>query len=67
MSSKKTASVAGKILTNPKNSRAAKSSDATEITQRSLSRSYGVTVKSGKAINRTVATHRDALKRLADR
>lgn len=67
MTTKKKATVAGKILTNPKSSRAAKSAAASALTQRPQSKSYSVTVKSGKAISRTVATHRDALKRLANR
>lgn len=67
MTSKKRASVAGKFLTNPKNARAVKSAAASVLTQRPQSKSYSVTVKSGKVISSTVATHRDALKRLADR
>ncbi|MGC1496840.1 MAG: hypothetical protein WA790_13600 [Sulfitobacter sp.] len=67
MTTKKKASVAGKVLANPKGSKAAKSLAGSVLTQRSQSKSYSVTAKSGKAISRTVATHRDALKRLADR
>lgn len=43
--------------------RTAKNSAASALTQRG----HTVTAKSGKVINRTVTTHRDALKRLADR
>lgn len=67
MTAKKKASVAGKLLTNPKNSGTAKSSAASALLQHPQSKPYGVTVKSGKVISRTVATQRDALKRLADR
>ena len=67
MTTKKNASVAGKVLTTSKSSRATKSLAASVLTQRYQSKSCSVTAKSGKAISRTVATHRDALKRLADR
>ena len=64
MTKKKKASVAGETLANPKTARTAA---ASALTQRSQSKSYNVTAKSGTVISRTVATHRDALKRLADR
>jgi hypothetical protein len=67
MTSKRKASVAGKVLTDPDNSGAAKSSDAGALLQRPKSKPSNVTLKSGKVISRTMATHRDALKRLADR
>ncbi len=67
MTTKKKTSAAGKTLTNPKSSRAAKSAAASALTQRPQFNSHSVTTKSGQVISRTVATHRDALKRLADR
>lgn len=68
MTTKKNASVAGKSLTNPNSSRADKTAAASALTQRPQSNSYSVvTSKSGQIISRTVTTHRDALKRLADR
>ena len=62
MTTTKKAHVARKTLGNPK-ARTAKSSTASALTQRG----HSVTAKSGKVISRTVTTHRDALKRLADR
>ena len=44
-----------------------KSVAANAHAQRSLSKSLDVTPKSSKVIDQTVLTHRDALKRLADR
>lgn len=67
MATKKTASATGKTLTNPKSSRATKSSAASALIERSQYKSHTVTHKSGQVISRTVTTHRDALKRLADR
>lgn len=67
MTTKKKTSVAGKILTKPKSSRDAKGVAASALTQRPQSNTYSVTAKSGQIISRTVATHRNALKRLADR
>jgi hypothetical protein len=62
MTTHKKAHVAGKILTEPK-AGAAKSLAAIVLTQRG----HTVSAKSGKAISRTVSTHRDALERLANR
>ena len=67
MKSKTTTSVAGKVLTTSNGKHGAKSIAASALTQRSLTKSLNVTNTSGKVIVRSVATHRDALKRLADR
>jgi|GEM_PF-3354360 len=62
MTTNKKTHVAGKTLSKPK-ARTAKTLVASVLTQRN----YSVTARSGKVISRTVTTHRDALKRLADR
>lgn len=67
MTTKKKASAAGKTLTNPKSSKAAKSAAASALTRHPQSKPNSVTAKSGLVIHRNVETHRDALKRLADR
>lgn len=67
MKSNKQASVAGEIFTSAKSAKSAKSLAASVLTHRPQADPYSVTVESGKVINRAVATHRDALKRLADR
>lgn len=62
MTTSKKTTIAGKTLTKPK-ARTAKSAAASTLTQRPNT----VTAKSGQVISRTVTTHRDALKRLANR
>ena len=63
MTTHKITSGTGRMLTSPKKS---KSAAASALTQRPQS-SMTVTAKSGLVISRTVKTHREALKRLADR
>ena len=67
MSAKKKASGAGKAPASASGAKVAKSVSSSALTQRHGSSSYRVTAASGKVISRTVTTHRDALKRLADR
>ena len=67
MSAKKKASGAGKNFASSNSVKVAKSAPSSALTQRHGANSYRVTATSGKVISRTVATHRDALKRLADR
>lgn len=67
MSAKKTASGAGKNFAGSRDAKTAKGEAANARAQRHGANSSRVTATSGKVISRTVATHRDALKRLADR
>ncbi len=67
MSAKKKAPGAGKNLASSNGAKAGNGGAASERAQRDSSSSYRVTATSGKVISRTVTTHRDALKRLADR
>jgi hypothetical protein len=66
MTIKKNVSAAAKVLSTP-TQKAGKSLAASILTKRSNTAAHNVTIKSGKVIVRTVTTHREALKRLADR
>ncbi|MDR6267619.1 hypothetical protein GGE09_004640 [Roseobacter sp. N2S] len=63
MTTNKRTSVTGGMLTKPQKSKSAAASALTQPPRSSMT----VTAKSGLVISRTVKTHREALKRLADR
>lgn len=67
MSANKKGSVTERTLGTAKSTAPAKSLAASVRTQRATSEVYNVTAKSEQSIDRNVALHRDALKRLADR
>jgi hypothetical protein len=67
MTTKKSASTAGKTPSYRRASKAVTSAAASALTQRLTTQPHMVTAISGKVIVRTVMTHREALKRLADR
>ena len=66
MTAKHITSTAGKPRRNPKGAKAATLSVSSVLTQQPQSDPHSVSAASATVINRTVATHRDALKRLAD-
>lgn len=66
MTVKKTTSKVGKNHAGHKG-HPAKATAARDHVLRGRTGAYNVAPESGKVIGRTVATHRDALKRLADR
>jgi len=67
MTSKHMTSSAGKLSRSPKGAKAATLSGSSVLAQQPQSDPHSVSAASATVINRTVATHRDALKRLADR